>query len=204
MQGQQHLLFLVCLRQPRLGSKCDQEVKVSVAIQGYLSSAIKLLQLWRINADCEKQVDIPSTHSTLLLLNGCNLSVLYKQLACWILGISSISRVWSYLFVCFSLSLFFIFEREHLMHCNFSSCLWEPLISKPLTYTIQILLLNVTFSSENFPQQHRYWPIRFWFSCPDVYCPFSVSVSWSFFPLYQHWNFTFSARLFSLTYISIR
>lgn len=39
---------------------------------GYLSSTIKLSQLWRINAASEKQVNIPSTHSTLLLFIGCN------------------------------------------------------------------------------------------------------------------------------------
>lgn len=31
IQGLQHLLFLLCLRKPSLDSKCDQEVKVSVA-----------------------------------------------------------------------------------------------------------------------------------------------------------------------------
>lgn len=44
-----------------------QTVKVCVAISGYLSTTIKLLQLWRINTASEKQPDIPSTWPTLLL-----------------------------------------------------------------------------------------------------------------------------------------
>lgn len=82
VQGQQHLLFPVCLGKPRLASNCDQ-AKVSVATQGNLSSTIKLLQLWSVNAASEKQVNIPSTHSILLILICCNLSVLSYR---WYVG----------------------------------------------------------------------------------------------------------------------
>lgn len=110
---------------------------------GYLSSTIKLLQLWRINAASEKQVNIPSTHSTLLLFIGCNYLC---SVTASMLDSGDIQYFQGLVFFFYFLySFYFYFWKGNTLCIALFLCLC--FISKPLTYIIQILLSNVPFSS---------------------------------------------------------
>lgn len=155
---------------------------------GYLSSTIKLLQLWRINAASEKQVNIPSTHSTLLLFIGCN--YLYSVTA-RMLDSGDIPYFQGLgLFFIFFSHLFLFLEREYFMHCLFfmsmfyfktsyihnsnsvvkcTIFLWKcPLPTHVLTHQILILLPRCVLSlfSVSFLKLFSFVsPLKFYLFC---------------------------------------